>query len=95
MFSLASIIIVTSARKEKEYSGLLLDIIEKDGHFYAAQHIGDNHIILHNADPSDLPALKTLIGQKAEIASDNGRIQNIVDSRRRTERLERNRGWSR
>jgi hypothetical protein len=88
-------IIVTSARDAKEYSGVLLGVLEKDGHFYAIQHIGDNHVILHNADTSDLPVLKTLTGQKVEITSYDGRIQNILDSRDRSERLERNRGWSR
>jgi hypothetical protein len=88
-------IIVTNASDGKEYSGPLLGILEKNGHFYAAQNFGDNHIILHDTDPSDLPALKALIGQEAEITSDNGRICNIVDSRSRSERLERNRGWNR
>jgi hypothetical protein len=88
-------IIVTSAFDGRNYSGLLLEVLEKNGHFYAAQNIGDNHIILHDADPSDLPALNALIGQEVEITSDNGRIQNIVDSRSRIETHERNRGWSR
>jgi hypothetical protein len=88
-------IIVTNASEGKEYSGPLLGILEKNGYFYAAQHFGDNHIILHDADPSDLPALKALIGQDVEIISDNGCIYNIADSQSRSERLERNRSWSR
>jgi hypothetical protein len=89
------VMIVTNAFDGRNYSGTLLGVLEKNGHFYAAQNIGDYHIILHGANPSDLPALKTLIGQKVEITNDNGRVQNIVDSRNRHERLERNRGWSR
>jgi hypothetical protein len=88
-------IIVTNASDGKGCSGILLGVLEKNGYFYAAQHLGDNHIILHDTDQKDLPALKTLIGQEIEITSDNGRIQNIVDSRSRTERLEKKRGWSR
>jgi hypothetical protein len=88
-------IIVTNASDGKEYSGPLLGILEKNGYFYAAQNFGDNHIILHDASNDDLPALKALIGQEVEITSDDGRIQNILKSRSRSERLERNRGWSR
>jgi hypothetical protein len=88
-------IIVTSAFDGRNYSGALLGVLEKNGHFYAAQCIGENHIILHNANPSDLPTLKALIGQKVEITSGNGHIKGIVDSRCRAERFERNRGWSR
>jgi hypothetical protein len=88
-------IIVTSARDGKEYSGALLGVLEKDGHFYAAQHIGDNHVILYDADQNDLPALKALTGQKVDMISDEMCIQNIVDSRNRSERLERNKGRGR
>jgi hypothetical protein len=88
-------IIVTNASDGKEYSGPLLGILEKNGHFYAAQNFGDNHIILHDASHYDLPALKALIGQEVEITSDNGCIYDIVDSQSRFERLERNRSWSR
>jgi hypothetical protein len=89
------VMIVTNAREGREYSGLLLGVLEKNGYFYAAQSIGGNHVILHDADPSDLPVLEVLTGQEIELTSDNGRIQGIVDSISRTERLERNRGWSR
>jgi hypothetical protein len=89
------VMIVTNAFDGRHYSGLLLGVLEKNGHFYAAQNIGDNHIILHNADPSNFHALKSLIGQKVEITNDNERIWNLVASRSRSERLERNRGWSR
>ena len=88
-------IIVTNASDGKEYSGMLLGVLEKNGYFYAAQYLGDNHIVLHDADPNDLPALNALIGQEVEIMSDNGQIQNIVGSRSRSEQLKRNRGWSR
>jgi hypothetical protein len=89
------VMIVTNAFNGRNYSGLLLGVLEKNGYFYAAQNIGDNHIILHGADPSDLPAIKSMIGQKVEIKNDDGRIQNIVDSRSRIETRERNRGWGR
>jgi hypothetical protein len=88
-------IIVTNASDGKEYSGLLLGILEKNGYFYAAQHLGDNHIVLHDADRNDLSVLKALIGQEIGITNDNGHIENIIDSRSRFERLERNRGWRR
>jgi hypothetical protein len=88
-------IIVTSAREGKEYSGLLLGVLEKEGHFCAAQWIGDNHVTLHDAGQSDLPVLKSLIGQDVAITSNDGRIQGIVDSRSRIETRERNRGWRR
>jgi hypothetical protein len=89
------VMIVTNAFDGRNYSGLLLGILEKNGHFYAAQNIGDNHIILHSTDSGDLLALKSMIGQKVEIKNDNGRIQNIVDSGSRAERLEKSIGWSR
>jgi hypothetical protein len=88
-------IIVTNASDGKEYSGPILGILEKNGYFYAAQHLGENHIILHDADRNDLPALKALVGQEVEITSDNGSILNILDSQSLSKRLERNRGWSR
>jgi hypothetical protein len=88
-------IIVTNASDGKEYSGQLFGILEKNGHFYAAQHIGDNHIILHYADRNNLLELKALTGQKVKIKSDNVCIQNIIDSRSRSERLDKKRGWSR
>jgi hypothetical protein len=88
-------IIVTSAYEGKEYNGTLLGVLEKDGFFYAAQHFGDNHIILHDAEPCDVSALKTFIGQKIELTSNDGRIENLVDCRSRIETRERNRGWSR
>jgi hypothetical protein len=66
-------IIVTNAFNRKNYSGLLLGAIEKNGHFYAAQCIGDNYVLLHDAS-KDLTKLKTLTGQKVEIASNNGCI---------------------
>jgi hypothetical protein len=89
------VMIVTNAFDGRNYSGVLLGVLEKNGHFYAAQNIGDNHIILHHADPSDLPALKSLIGKKVDITNDNGHIQGIIDSRSRVETRERNRGWGR
>jgi hypothetical protein len=88
-------IIVTNACDGKEYRGLLFGVLEKNGYFYAVQHFGDNHIILHDADRNDLPALNALIGQEIELTSDNSRIENIVDSRSRSERLDKKRGWSR
>jgi hypothetical protein len=88
-------IIVTSAREGKEYSGLLLGVLEKGGRFCAAQHIGDNHVILHDADPSDLLALKALIGQDVKLTSNNDRIKNVTDSRHLSEVRGKNRGWNR
>jgi hypothetical protein len=86
------VMIVTNDFDGRDYSGLLPGVLEKNGYFYAAQNIGDNHIIPHVANPSDLPAVKALIGQKVEIASDSGRILNIIDTQNRPKRLERNRG---
>jgi hypothetical protein len=88
-------IIVTSAYEGKEYSGTLLGVLEKDGFFYAAQHFGDNHIILHDVELGDLSALKALLGQEIWITSGNGRIENVVVSRSRSEIQTRNRGRSR
>jgi hypothetical protein len=87
--------IVTNAKEGREYSALLLGIIEKEDRFYAAQSLYDNHVILHDASRNDLPALRALMGQGVEITSADGHIQNIVDSRSRSGRLERDRGWSR
>jgi hypothetical protein len=89
------VMIVTNAFDGRNYSGALIGVLEKNGHFYAAQNIGDNHIILHGADPSNIPVLKALVGQDVEITSGNGRIKGIVNSRSRFERLACTRGWSR
>jgi hypothetical protein len=89
------VLIVTNAFDGRNYSGVLLGVLEKNGHFYAAQNIGDNHIILHGAEPSGLPSLKALIGQKVEMASESGCIQGIVDAQLRSERLEKSRGRGR
>jgi hypothetical protein len=72
--------IVTDARDGKEYSGLLLGVIEKEGHYYAAQCLLGEHVILHGVVREDVPALKALIGQEVELTSDNARVRNVVDN---------------
>jgi hypothetical protein len=89
------VMIVTNAFDGRNYGGLLLGVLEKNGHFYAAQNIGDNHIILHNADPNDLLALKALIGQDVKLTSNNDRIKNVTDLRHLSEIRGKNRGWNR
>ena len=91
------VMVVTDAKDEKEYSGLLLGIIEKEGHFYAAQSLLGEHIILHEVSKDDLPALKALIGQEVSMSSGDGHVQNTLDTHRQfeRERLEKSRGWSR
>jgi hypothetical protein len=89
--------IVTSAGEGKEYSGLLLGVIEKEGRFYAAQCLLGEHIFLHQVSKDDLHTLHTLTGQDVYMTSGGGRIQSIVESQSRDERerLEKVRGWSR
>jgi hypothetical protein len=91
------VMIVTDAKDEREYSGLLLGVIEKGGHFYAAQCLFGEHIILHETSKDNLPTLQALTGQEVSMSSNNGRIQNILDPRSQSmlEALKRNRGWSR
>jgi hypothetical protein len=60
-------IIVANTRGRIKYSGPMLGILEKNGDFHAAQSLGDNHTIPHDASKDELPALKALIGQEVEI----------------------------
>jgi hypothetical protein len=62
---------------------------------YAAQCIGDNRIILHDAAEDNVPTLETLIEQNVDITSDNERIGSLMDTQGRFKQLERNKGWSR
>jgi hypothetical protein len=89
--------IVTSAGEGKEYSGLLLGVIEKEGRLYAAQCLLGEHIFLHQVSRDDLSTLRALTGQDVYLTSGGGRIQSLVESRSRDvrERLEKVRGWSR
>jgi hypothetical protein len=84
--------IVTNAQDGRNYSGLVLGIAEHNGHHYAAQLIGDSHVILHDIEKSDLQQIAAIVGRNIEIKCLDGRIGTIAEER---ERLTRNRGWGR
>jgi hypothetical protein len=70
----------------------MLGALERNGHYYAI-HLGyDGHVILHSITKDDLPAIEAVRGKKVEITCRNDRIGEI---REESQRLERNRGWSR
>jgi hypothetical protein len=84
--------IVTNAQDGRNYSGLIMGTVENNGHCYAAQMIGDNHVILHDVEKGDLPQIASIVGKKVEIKNLDGRIGAIAEE---SERRERSRGWSR
>ncbi|MDR1621679.1 MAG: hypothetical protein LBS00_04825, partial [Synergistaceae bacterium] len=85
------VFIVTNAQDGRNYSGLILGTAEHNDHHYAAQLIGDSHVILHNVEKNDLQQIVSIVGRKVEIKCIDGRIGVIAEERDR----ERNRGWSR
>jgi hypothetical protein len=76
----------------KDYSGLVMGTVENDGHYYAVQMLGDNHVILHGVEKGDLPKISSIIGKKVEVKCLDGRIGVIAEE---VEPHERSRGWSR
>jgi hypothetical protein len=84
--------IVTNAQDGRNYSGLVLGTAEHNGHHYAAQLIGDSHVILHNIEKSDMAKIASIVGRKVEIKCLDGQIGAIAEERGQRER---NRGWSR
>jgi hypothetical protein len=66
--------------------------VENNGHCYAAQIIGDNHVILHDVEKDGMSQIAAIVGKKVEIKSLDGRIGAIAEE---SERRERIRGWSR
>jgi hypothetical protein len=83
---------VTNAQDGRNYSGLIMGTVENNGHCYAAQMIGDSHVILHDVEKDDLPQIASIVGKKVEIKSLDGRIGAIEEE---VARRERSRGWSR
>ncbi|MDR1510432.1 MAG: relaxase/mobilization nuclease domain-containing protein [Synergistaceae bacterium] len=86
------VFIVTNAQDGRSYSGLVLGTAERDGSHYAAQMIGDSHVILHHVEKDDLPQVAAIVGKNVEIKCLDRRIGTIVEER---EWRERSRGWSR
>jgi hypothetical protein len=84
--------IVTNAQDGRNYSGLILGTAEHNGHHYAAQLIGDSHVILHHVEKGDLPQIASIVGKNVEIKCLDGRIGAIEEEH---EQHERHRGWSR
>jgi hypothetical protein len=84
--------IVTNAQDGRNYSGLILGTAEHNGYHYAAQLIGDSHVILHNVEKSDLPKMVSIVGKNVEIKCIDGRIGAIAEE---LERPEGSRWWSR
>jgi hypothetical protein len=84
--------IVTNVQDGRNYSGLILGTAEHNGHHYAAQLIGDSHVILHNAEKNDLQQIASIVGKNVEIKCFDGRIGAITEE---CGQRERNRGWSR
>jgi hypothetical protein len=85
-------LIISNAFDERTYDGLLLGTVERNGHHYAAQSIGESHVILHGIESDDLIKIRLWSGEKVEIRSIKGHIGTIAEEQ---ERRERNRGWSR
>jgi hypothetical protein len=84
---------VTNAQDGRNYSGLMLGAVERNGHYYAAQIGYDGHVFLHDIEKDDLPAIAAWAGRKADIANNSeGRIGAIAEE---SERRGINRGWSR
>jgi hypothetical protein len=71
--------IVTSARDGRSYGGLLLGLVENNGISYAAQSIGDGHVILHYATQDQLPRISALVGKNVEISFREDRIGEITE----------------
>jgi hypothetical protein len=84
--------IVTNAQDGRNYSGLIMGTVENSSHCYAAQMIGENHVILHDIEKDDLSQIAAIVGKKVEIKSLDGRIGVIAEE---LGRQERSRGWSR
>jgi hypothetical protein len=70
----------------------MIGAAERNGHHYAAQSIGEGHVILHSMEIDDLTKIRLWSGKKVEIRSVGGHIGTIAEEQ---ERRERNRGWSR
>jgi hypothetical protein len=70
----------------------MLGTAEHNGHHYAAQLIGDSHVILHHVEKGDLPQIASIVGKNVEIKCLDGCIGAIMGER---DRLARSRGWSR
>jgi hypothetical protein len=87
------VFIVTNAQDGRNYSGLILGTAEHNGHHYAAQLIGDSHVILHNVEKGDLQQIASIVGKRVEIKCLVCLIGAIVVEEH--EQLARNRGWSR
>jgi hypothetical protein len=85
-------VIITNAFDKRAYDGLLLGTVERSGHHYAAQSIGEGHVILHSMEIDDLTKIQSLSGKKVEIRNVDGHIETIAEE---LARRERNRGWSR
>jgi hypothetical protein len=86
------VFMVTNAQEGRNYSGLVLGTVERDGRHYAAQTIYDGHVILHRVEQDALPQIAAVAGKKVEIKCVDGRIGAIAEE---SERRERSRGWSR
>jgi hypothetical protein len=89
-------IIATNAVDGKEYSGKFLGVISEGGRYIAAQAISSGHVIMHDVEKDDLPALETLQGRRAVMTSDDCSLRtaadaDLVESRSRN----RDRDWSR
>jgi hypothetical protein len=82
----------TNAQDGRNYSGLMLGVAERDGHYYAVHLNYGDHVILHNITKDDIPAIEAIKGKKVEISCENGEIGEI---REESQRLERSRDWSR
>jgi hypothetical protein len=84
--------IITTAQDGRNYCGLILGTAEHNGHHYAAQLIGDSHVILHNVEKNDLQQIASIVGKNVEIKCLDGHIGAITEERYQQER---NKGWSR
>jgi hypothetical protein len=70
---------VTQTRDGRNYSGLIMATVENNGYCYAAQMIGDNHVILRNVEKGDLSQVSSIVGKKVEVKSLDGCVGAIAE----------------
>jgi hypothetical protein len=84
--------IATNAQDGRDYSGIMLGVAERDGHYYAVHLSYGEHVILHHVTKDELPMIEAVMSKKVDVSCRNDGIGEI---REESQRLERSRGWSR
>jgi hypothetical protein len=84
--------IATNAQDGRNYSGIMLGVAERDGHYYAVHLSYGEHVILHRVTKDELPVIESVVGKKVEVSCRNNGIGEI---REEPQRRGHSRGWSR